>query len=80
MKKPSVKGMKNMGYLGHFAKDKFLSKGHNFSGSPSYNEKRDWWSYTDNTGKVIISKDQEKLSDMYYEQEKSKKLKEAESD
>lgn len=29
MKKPSVKGMSNMGYLGHFANDKWLEKGHN---------------------------------------------------
>lgn len=32
-KKPSVKGMANMGYLGHFAQDKFIQQGHNDSGS-----------------------------------------------
>ena len=31
-KKPSLKGVKNTGYLGHFAKDKFLAQGHNDSG------------------------------------------------
>lgn len=29
IKKPSVKGMKNTGYLGHFAKDKYMAEGHN---------------------------------------------------
>lgn len=29
IKKPSLKGLKNVGYLGHFAKDKWISKGHN---------------------------------------------------
>lgn len=28
-KMPSVKGQKHMGYLGHFAKDKYIQKGHN---------------------------------------------------
>lgn len=32
IKKPSLKGMKNCGYLGHFAKEKYLCAGHNFSG------------------------------------------------
>lgn len=32
IKKPSMKGMKNCGYLGHFAKEKYLCQGHNFSG------------------------------------------------
>lgn len=32
IKKPSLKGMKNCGYLGHFGKEKYLSQGHNFSG------------------------------------------------
>lgn len=33
MKKPSVKGMSNMGYLGRFANDKWLAKGHNDIGN-----------------------------------------------
>ena len=32
IKKPSLKGMKNCGYLGHFAQDKYMEKGHNLSG------------------------------------------------
>lgn len=32
IKQPSLKGMKNTSYLGHFAKDEFIQKGHNFSG------------------------------------------------
>lgn len=32
-KKPSVKGMAHMGYLGHFAQDKFIQKGHNETSS-----------------------------------------------
>ena len=27
--KPSVRGMSNMGYLGHFAQDRFIQAGHN---------------------------------------------------
>ena len=29
IKRPSLKGMKNTGYLGRFSKDKFLQQGHN---------------------------------------------------
>ena len=29
IKRPSIKGMKNMGHLGHFTKDKFIQQGHN---------------------------------------------------
>lgn len=29
IKKPSLKGMSNMGYLGHFAQDKYIQMGHN---------------------------------------------------
>jgi chromosome segregation ATPase len=32
IKKPSLKGMKNTKYLGHFAQDKYMEKGHNLSG------------------------------------------------
>jgi inorganic triphosphatase YgiF len=32
IKKPSLKGMKNTEYLGHFAKDEYIQQGHNFSG------------------------------------------------
>lgn len=32
IKKPSLKGMKNTGYLGHFAQDEYIQQGHNFSG------------------------------------------------
>jgi hypothetical protein len=32
IKKPSLKGMKNTKYLGHFAQDKYIQKGHNLSG------------------------------------------------
>lgn len=39
IKKPSVKGMKNCGYLGHFAQDKYIEQGHNFSGKISYDSK-----------------------------------------
>ncbi len=35
IKKPSLKGMKNTGYLGHFAQDEYIQQGHNFSGSPA---------------------------------------------
>lgn len=33
IKKPSLKGMKHTKYLGHFAQDKYIRDGHNFSGS-----------------------------------------------
>lgn len=33
IKKPSLKGMKNCEYLGHFAQDKYIQEGHNLSGS-----------------------------------------------
>lgn len=39
IKKPSLKGVKNCGYLGHFAQDQYLEKGHNFSGNPGILEK-----------------------------------------
>lgn len=32
IKKPSLKGQRNCGYLGHFSKDKYLCEGHNTSG------------------------------------------------
>jgi hypothetical protein len=32
IKQPSLKGMKNTSYLGHFAQDQFIKQGHNFSG------------------------------------------------
>lgn len=32
IKQPSLKGMKNTKYLGHFAQDKYIQKGHNLSG------------------------------------------------
>jgi hypothetical protein len=32
IKKPSLKGMKHTKYLGHFAQDKYIEKGHNLSG------------------------------------------------
>lgn len=32
IKQPSLKGMKNTSYLGHFAQDKYIQKGHNLSG------------------------------------------------
>ena len=32
IKRPSLKGMKNTKYLGHFAQDKYIKKGHNLSG------------------------------------------------
>jgi hypothetical protein len=32
IKKPSLKGMKDTKYLGHFAQDKYIQKGHNLSG------------------------------------------------
>lgn len=31
VKKPSLGGTKNCGYLGHFAKDKYMAEGHNTS-------------------------------------------------
>lgn len=31
IKRPSVKGMQNTGYLGHFSQDKYIQKGHNLS-------------------------------------------------
>lgn len=31
-KKPTMKGEPNCGYLGHFAQDKYLEKGHNSNG------------------------------------------------
>lgn len=36
MKKPSLKGSKHFGYLGHFAKDRFIQDGHNTSSSKKY--------------------------------------------
>lgn len=38
IKKPSLKGIKNTKYLGHFAKDEYIQKGHNFSGRPQLNQ------------------------------------------
>ena len=39
IKRPSLKGQKNMGYLGHFAQDKYIQKGHNLSGQfPMFRE------------------------------------------
>ena len=39
IKRPSLKGQKNMGYLGHFAQDKYVQKGHNLSGQfPMFRE------------------------------------------
>ncbi len=39
IKRPSLKGMKNTKYLGHFAQDKYMKKGHNLSGSfPMFRE------------------------------------------
>lgn len=32
IKRPSLKGIKNTQYLGHFAQDKYIRKGHNLSG------------------------------------------------
>lgn len=32
IKRPSLKGIKNTKYLGHFAQDKYIHKGHNLSG------------------------------------------------
>ena len=32
IKRPSLKGMKHTKYLGHFAQDKYIQQGHNFSG------------------------------------------------
>jgi hypothetical protein len=34
IKRPSVRGMKNVSYLGRFQKDKYIQDGHNFSGKP----------------------------------------------
>ncbi len=31
LKKPSLKGMENTKYLGHFAQDKYIQEGHNLS-------------------------------------------------
>lgn len=33
IKKPTMSGMKDCGYLGHFAQDKYLEKGHNTNGT-----------------------------------------------
>lgn len=33
IKKPSLKGMNNTKYLGHFAEDKYIQQGHNDSGT-----------------------------------------------
>lgn len=39
IKRPSLKGQKNMGYLGHFAQDNYIHKGHNLSGQfPMFRE------------------------------------------
>lgn len=35
IKKPSLSGIKNIEYLGHFSQDQFLEKGHNLSGKES---------------------------------------------
>jgi len=40
IKKPSLKGMKNYGYLGHFVQDKYIQSGHNFSGKPDLKKSR----------------------------------------
>jgi hypothetical protein len=36
VKKPSLKGEANYGYLGHFAQDKFIQQGHNDDGKITY--------------------------------------------
>lgn len=41
MKKPSIKGMKNTKYLGHFCNDKYIQKGHNDSGKIMINGRYD---------------------------------------
>lgn len=39
IKRPSLKGQRNMGYLGHFSQDKYIQKGHNLSGQfPMFRE------------------------------------------
>lgn len=39
IKRPSLKGQKNIGYLGHFSQEKYLQKGHNLSGQfPMFRE------------------------------------------
>lgn len=40
LKKPSLSGMKNCEYLGHFAQDKFIQQGHNDSGKPDLRENK----------------------------------------
>lgn len=41
IKKPSLKGMKNCGYLGHFAQDKYMEQGHNYSGTPKLTDEEE---------------------------------------
>lgn len=41
IKRPSVRGMKNMEYLGHFAQDKYLKMGHNDTGESLQLNQRD---------------------------------------
>lgn len=63
IKKPSLKGMANTKYLGHFAQDKYIQQGHNFSGSLCIeNDNRD----CEFVGKPNIKYDKpEKESDYY---------------
>lgn len=74
MKKPSLKGMQNCGYLGHFAKDKHIQAGHNTSWkSPNFNEKTENWSYKTDDGTFVFSKKRELVQKLYEEDEKKRK-------
>ena len=74
MKKPSLKGMQNTKYLGHFAKDKHIQAGHNTSWeSPDFNEKTGNWSYKTDDGKIVFAKKRELVQKLYEEDEKKER-------
>lgn len=58
IKRPSLRGMKNCEYLGHFAQDKYIQKGHNFSGRPDLKKSK-----RRSPDELIISEDSEVSSD-----------------
>ena len=58
IKRPSLKGMKNCGYLGHFAQDKYIQKGHNFSGRPDLKKSK-----RRSPDEIIITEEGEVYSD-----------------
>lgn len=75
IKKPSLKGMKNYGYLGHFAQDKYIQSGHNFSGRPDLKKSRrrspDELIISENSSVSSGSNDENELDNFYKEERRA---------